>query len=37
MAQMKGQTGEKERALFFHYPNNWGERIQTIVLRKVPL
>lgn len=30
MAQMKGQTGEKERALFFHYPNNWGERIQTI-------
>ena len=30
MAQVKGQAGEKERALFFHYPNNWGERIQTI-------
>jgi len=29
MAQIKGQSGDKERALFFHYPNNWGERIQT--------
>ena len=28
-AQLKGQEGDKERALFFHYPNNWGERVQT--------
>lgn len=29
MAQIKGQAGDKERSLFFHYPNNWGERVQT--------
>ncbi len=34
LEQMKGQAGEKERALFFHYPNNWGERIQTIGARQ---
>lgn len=30
LQQIKGHIGEKERALFFHYPNNWGERRQTI-------
>ena len=30
MKQIKGHAGDKERALFFHYPNNWGERRQTI-------
>lgn len=30
LPQVKGRVGEKERALFFHYPNNWGERRQTI-------
>lgn len=29
VAQIKGQDGDKERPLFFHYPNNWGERIGT--------
>ena len=30
LKQIKGHAGDKERALFFHYPNNWGERRQTI-------
>jgi arylsulfatase A-like enzyme len=28
--QIKGKQGCKDRTLFFHYPNNWGERISTI-------
>lgn len=29
VSQLKGKTGNKQRPLFFHYPNNWGERVET--------
>lgn len=30
VSQLKGKEGDKKRSLYFHYPNNWGEREQTI-------
>ena len=29
VAQLKGKQGDQKRPLYFHYPNNWGERYET--------